>query len=1151
VRGSRVRVILMACVALGVTGMLGSARANPPGFDLTLSGPSTVTANFAVPYGGVLTVLLGGLPLAPVDALVDGQVAASTTTAVDGSYSVSLSLAPGSHVVQAIAFRGTALETQSPVLTATAVAPDPPILYRTTPASPSNSSTTPSIQGSAQAGSTVRLYTTSGCTGTVAGSGTASGAGTFSIAVTVTANSTTTFYGTASDVASNVSACSTSSITYTHDSIPPSLPTFTGTTPTSPSNTSTTPTIQGTAQAGSTVRLYTTSGCTGTVAGSGTAAGAGTFSIGVSVPANSSTTFRATATDVPGNSSGCSSSSINYIHDSVPPIFAGAASATADSETQITVSWTAATDNFTPSGSIVYEICRGATATECTTSFTTTATTSPGATSYVSSGLVQETRYFLVVRARDQVGNRDTNVAVASVRTTGPHVVIDIAAGFFHTCTLISDGTVRCWGYNTAGQLGNGTTTDSPTPVAVSGISGSTRATQIAAGAYQTCALISDGTVRCWGGGGNGALGNGMGTNSSTPVVVSGISGSTRATQIAAGDFYACALISDGTVRCWGANFWGQLGNGTTTDSSTPVAVSGISGSTLATQIAANYHHACALISDGTVRCWGENNYGQLGNSTTTDSSTPVVVTGISGSTRATQISAGQGHTCALISDGTVRCWGKNIGLNPVVVSGISGSTLATQIAAGGDHTCALISDGTVRCWGYNTTGQLGNGTTTDSPTPVVVSGISGSTLASKIAASYRHTCALISDGTARCWGSNTRGQLGDGTTANSSTPVVVSGILGPLGGTQIAAGLYHTCALISDGTVRCWGSSADGQLGDGTTTNSSTPVVVSGISGSTLATQITAGYGHTCALISDGTVRCWGKNSNGQLGNGTTTDSSTPVVVSGILGSTRATQIAGGFEHACALIVDGTVRCWGKNVAGGLGNGTTTDSSTPVVVSGISGSTRATQIAGGGHHTCALISDGTMRCWGYNAFGQLGNGTSTDSSTPVVVSGVSGSTRATQIGGGGGHTCALISDGTVRCWGANSSGQLGNGTTTNSFTPVMVSGISGSTHATQIAGGAGGSNATCALISDGTVRCWGDNSFGQLGNGTNTTSSTPVVVSGISGSTLATQIAGGDHTCALISDGTVRCWGDNVEGQLGNGTTSQSSTPVVVLYLP
>ncbi len=354
------------------------------------------------------------------------------------------------------------------------------------------------------------------------------------------------------------------------------------------------------------------------------------------------------------------------------------------------------------------------------------------------------------------------------------------------------------------------------------------------------------------------------------------------------------------------------------------------------------------------------------------------------------------------------------------VVNPFSG---ATAIAGGWGYTCALVAGGEARCWGDNTWGQLGDGTTTNRTAPVPVSGLSGATA---IAAGDDHTCALVAGGEARCWGYNRYGQLGDGTTTSRTTPVPVSGLSGA---TAIAAAGAHTCALVSGGEARCWGANGSGQLGDGTQyTNRLTPVPVSGLSG---ATAIAAGEAHTCALVAGGEARCWGNNFYGQLGDGTQdTDRLTPVPVSGLSG---ATAIAAGAIHTCALVAGGEARCWGANHYGHLGDGTTTRRTTPVPVSGLSG---ATAIAAGTYHTCALVASGEARCWGGNFNGQLGDGTNTDRLTPVPVSGLSG---ATAIDAGGIHTCALVSGGEARCWGWNYFGQLGDGTRWDRTTPNTV----------------------------------------------------------------------------------------------------------------
>ena len=347
--------------------------------------------------------------------------------------------------------------------------------------------------------------------------------------------------------------------------------------------------------------------------------------------------------------------------------------------------------------------------------------------------------------------------------------------------------------------------------------------------------------------------------------------------------------------------------------------------------------------------------------------------------------------------------------------------------------------------------------------------------------------------------------------------PISVNGIATAI---QISVGDRYTCAVLMNKSVKCWGLNDHGQLGDGTTTSRAVPVSVTGI---TDAIQVSAGSSHTCAVLSDHTVKCWGTNANGELGDGTTTPSSTPVSVSGI---TNATAVSAGGYHTCALLSDSTIKCWGDNSYGQLGDGSySNDHPAPVVVSGITG---ATQISAGGRHTCALLSNSSIECWGQNSSGQIGDGTTnTRRVSPVQVSGI---TTATQISAGEYYTCARLTDGSIKCWGANSRGQLGNDTTSNSSTAVSVGGI---TTAIQISAGW---YHTCAVLSDHTVKCWGANYKGQLGNGTRTSSSVPVSVSSIS---TASEVGAGstyDHSCALLSNDAIKCWGANSDGQLGNG---------------
>jgi alpha-tubulin suppressor-like RCC1 family protein len=355
-----------------------------------------------------------------------------------------------------------------------------------------------------------------------------------------------------------------------------------------------------------------------------------------------------------------------------------------------------------------------------------------------------------------------------------------------------------------------------------------------------------------------------------------------------------------------------------------------------------------------------------------------------------------------------------------------SGAIAPTGVAAGGEYTCVRLPDGTAQCTGRNQFGQHGNGTIDDSS---VLEPVSSITTATRVLAGDEYACALLGDGTARCWGLGDSGQRGDGSFGTFALePVAVGGLTGAV---ALATGYGHTCALLADATMRCWGENRQGQLGNGTTADPGTanPVPVSGITG---ATAFTTGAYHTCARLGNGTLRCWGRN-DGRLGNGTYADSSTPVPVSGI---TTAVVVSGGGAHTCAVLSDGTVQCWGDNQYGQLGDGTTTSRTTPVPVGGITG---AVAISTGWDHTCALLGDGSVQCWGDNEFGQLGDGTTTRKTTPVPVSGITGAVAVTA--GWWHHSCALLGDGTVRCWGANEWGQLGNETTTGSLSPVTMSG--------------------------------------------------------------------------------------------------------------
>ncbi len=348
-------------------------------------------------------------------------------------------------------------------------------------------------------------------------------------------------------------------------------------------------------------------------------------------------------------------------------------------------------------------------------------------------------------------------------------------------------------------------------------------ASQVAGGADHTCALTAGGSVLCWGAGFYGQLGSGSRDGSLTPAPVVGLS--SGVTAVAAGQYHTCAVTAGGGVLCWGYNADGELGDGTTDDRLTPTAVAGLDSGVESVATAA--YHSCALTTGGEVLCWGANWFGQLGDGTTVDSAVPVPVAGLPG---------------------------------PV-----------TAIAAGGYYSCALTAGGEVLCWGANWFGQLGNGTTDASPAPVSVTGLAAGV--ATIGAGWDHACAVTAGGALLCWGSNWYGALGDGTADDRLTPTAVSGL--GFGVKAVTAGIYHTCALTAEGGVLCWGAVAYAGHGN-PASYTLTPAAVSGLASGTAS--VTAGAYHSCAVTVRGGVACWGSNGWGQLGDGTTADSAEPL---------------------------------------------------------------------------------------------------------------------------------------------------------------------------------------------------------------------------------------------------------------------------------
>jgi alpha-tubulin suppressor-like RCC1 family protein len=603
------------------------------------------------------------------------------------------------------------------------------------------------------------------------------------------------------------------------------------------------------------------------------------------------------------------------------------------------------------------------------------------------------------------------------------------------------------------------------------------------------------------------------------------------AVSVAAGSEHSCLLTSSGAVKCWGRNQFGQLGNGTNASSRIPVQVAGLTSGVK--KIALGSSHSCAITANSTVQCWGRNSDGQLGNGSVGNSPTPVTVALL---TSVFMIAAGEAHTCALDVSGGQKfgeatCWGDNaygqLGdgtttdrLIPVSVADLQNT--GRSMSAGARHTCLAQFVGSIYCWGNNAYRQLGDDTGLPAFKPRLLSGVSGQALTS----GRLHTCARSLVGALVCWGRNSDGQLGNGANLDSAAPVAPSGLLTA---SVFAAGGAQSCAAQADGPLQCWGNNDDGQLGNGELTDSSVPVHVLWLHEGVAAVAV--GGRHACARMTDSSVKCWGDNDYGQLGDGTQADASAPVQVQGY--ATGFAVISAGDNHTCGLRFGGGAACWGLNDKGQLGNGTFVDVNAPMAVTQLQPTLSA--LSSGGVHTCVTYRSGKLsgtRCWGSNQFGQLGAGAALSSPTPLTLSYIA----ALKLGAGKLHGCSVVYDG-GRCWGRNDSGQLGDGTTDDSPTPSAVIGIISTTK--MLAGGGGH---TCAVTAADAVLCWGRNNFGQLGNNTTVSTTSPTPVSGFSSDALAVT-AGDLHTCALSSAGAAFCWGMNFAGQLGNGENNGKAT--------
>jgi alpha-tubulin suppressor-like RCC1 family protein len=673
--------------------------------------------------------------------------------------------------------------------------------------------------------------------------------------------------------------------------------------------------------------------------------------------------------------------------------------------------------------------------------------------------------------------------------------------------------------------------------------------TYVSVGGGLACAIRAGGNrAYCWGANDFGQLGNGRAPLPNSPVPFKTAGNKTFQSVSGGGYFsgFACGVEAGSLLgNCWGPNSYWALGDSTVGNQLAPHR---ILGGIQWRVIRSGGNHACGIEDEsGTVYCWGYNANGQNGDGSTNRSHgkpSPVVIP----DGASLDVVVGNNHACALTQYNQTYCWGDDsqgqLGDNNQFGSTwnpspilVYGSHYFTALAAGGEQTCGLEGP-SVYCWGKSTISFRNV-----RPTLETAAGIPPF---QSMSVSFTHACAVGADQSAWCWGDNTSGALGTGDNTNSISPRRVSDGNGPFSWASIAAGAGFTCGLDTGGVGHCWGFNNDGELGDGSLFVYPNQPTTS-VAGDTW-TAISAGYDFACGLSasSPGTSFCWGNNASDELGTGIHRFEASP---QGVIGNHQFPTIAAslGGSWACALDGLGVAYCWGNGSYGNLGDGSGSNFGLPTPVAFLNS---YDQLSAGSNHACALLTGSGnrgVRCWGNNYEGELGAGTvHTYEYTPVSVTGAVN--LFTSVTAGGNHSCALQSSGAAYCWGDGGLGQLGDNNL-SAHTRSQPFAVVGGHNFSAISAG---NSFTCGIEAvNHQAYCWGFNGSGQLGDGTLTKHATPIAVSAplahaaVQFSSIA---VGTSSVCGLEQGtGTAFCWGENVYGGIGDGTYTTRKIPTLV----
>ena len=610
-------------------------------------------------------------------------------------------------------------------------------------------------------------------------------------------------------------------------------------------------------------------------------------------------------------------------------------------------------------------------------------------------------------------------------------------------------------------------------------------------------------------------------------TTLSAIDHSTDYEKVDAGQYATCAITKTGALKCWGYNQYSAItGSTSATAINSPLE---IDTGTVYAEVKVGKHHICAITNLKQIKCWGQNSVFQVSGATSASTVTqPMLIDNVN---QYLKLSVADNYSCAITTNYELKCWGQSQSyfseLNFLSPTTVDSSNQYKHISVNEDSMCGLLVDGTLRCRGSNANGQLGDGTQIDQTAGFVT--IDSANKYTDVIVGSQHTCGKTISGQINCWGDNYYAELGINVESLQNTPTQIDSSVTY---SQVAIGNYHTCGITSDGILKCWGSNVKGQLGDQTVTLKTTPVVIDSM---VTYSSVAAGTNFTCGITTAGALKCWGEGANYQLG--TTVSSpyyvSSPVVVNS---GTSYTAVSVGQYHGCGITTGSVLKCWGYNANYQVGDGTTTMRNSPVV---IDSGTSYSKISNGRQHTCGITTAGVLKCWGTNSNGQIGNSTTTTVTSPTIID--SGITYAS-VSAGSGHTCGITTAGVLKCWGYNAYGQVGNNSTTMVTAPTVVS---SGTVFTKVSLG---ENSTCALTTAGLLQCWGDNQSAQLGDGTsvfNRPSPTP-----INSSVIYTNIANGSYNgCAINNSNQLFCWGYVGQGAVGNGTKITYTSPVPVSF--